>query len=149
MLDKEKQDRKRSAIVHLISESLNTHNTVLDILDQLGFHRDSVENISRLGRRPMGADNTMTKPRPTKIQFRTETMKIDFLAAFNRWEDRNGSFSTPDLSKDDQLKEYQLRSKKRNLSTRHPDCKFRIKMADCNAIKTKCRWKSTVTTKST
>lgn len=105
---RETLERKQSAILHNLPENTNTHQEVGDLLQTLGFLPNSTTKVSRLGTKK---PNTSTsKPRPTKIQFHTEIMKIDFLRFFHSTvTSKNGMFVTPDMTKEEQNREYKLR----------------------------------------
>ena len=124
-LERQKLERNQSAILHGLTEEVNTHKEVSDIVHGLGFLPNSITRVSRLGVQKL--NRPQNKPRPVKIQFHTEIMKIDFLRYFNRWSDRDWMFATPDLTKEEQAKEYKLRCIRNNLSDMFKDNKYRIR----------------------
>lgn len=121
---RENLERKQSVIIHYLPENVNTHSKVQEILQDLNFHPGSTTRVSRLGT----FKQDMSKPRPTKIQFHTEIMKIDFLRLFNSSSDKkNGIFATPDLSKEEQNREFLLRQSRNELTIKFKENKYRIR----------------------
>ena len=124
--ERERLERKQSAIIHNVKEDINTHTATLRMLSDIGFTHHSATKISRLGAARTERSSS-TKPRPIKIQFRTEIMKIDFLRVYNSWDQRTNTFATPDLSKEEQEREYRLRMRRNQLSAQHSSNKYRVR----------------------
>lgn len=123
---RETLERKQSAILHNLPENVNTQSEVCVILQTLGFLPNSTTRISRLG--TIRQNTSSAKPRPTKIHFHTEVMKIDFLRSFSsKIDQRHGLFVTLDLSKEEQVREYKLRQARNALSTKFSEHKYRIR----------------------
>lgn len=120
---KQKQLRKVCAVVHNVSEDFNTHNVIFETLADLSVVHSSVVEISRLGKKK----TSYSKPRPIRIQFKTEVTKIDFLSRYSNYERREDSFATLDLPPDLRDKEYKLRIKKRELSKENTGNKYSIR----------------------
>jgi hypothetical protein len=55
--------------------------------------------------------------RPTKISFTNPQTRNDFLHAYYDYEDKLGTFATPDLSEEEQHQEYLLRSLRNKLKS--------------------------------
>lgn len=121
--DKEKQIRKVSAILHNIPEEENTHNVVFDTMTDLYIHHNTVTEISRLGKKK----STYSKPRPIRIQFASEIIKLDFLRRYVKYEHKEDSFATTDIPPEMRDIEFKLRIKKRELSKEHTGEKYQIR----------------------
>ena len=123
-LERDRLERKQSAILHNLHENYNTHIGVTSLLADLGFMQNSAVKISRLG---SANQLNQSKPRPVKIQFRSEVLKIDFLRLLNRFSKRDDMFATQDLTKEEQNKEYQLRMKRNDLASKNPEHNYRVR----------------------
>ena len=123
--ERERSERKQSAVLHNIPEDGNTHDIISGYLQDLGFDNSQVDSISRIGRRSDGF--TREKVRPIKIKFVSEVFKIDFLGSYNSWSERENTFATPDLNKEEQQKEYKLRCLRRNLKSRNESSRYRVR----------------------
>ena len=99
---RERDEKDLSAVVHGLSETGNTHNYVLDTLDCVSFGPSSVKKIMRLGKLSGDSPRDSSKIRPVRITFHTEIDKIDFIRRYNSWPEKNRTFATPDLSKEEQ-----------------------------------------------
>lgn len=126
-ISKERNERDLSAIVHGLSETGNTHDYVLDTLDCVSFGPSTVKKITRLGQRVNETSTDSSKIRPVRITFNSEVNKIDFIRRYNNWSDRNNTFATPDLSKEEQERGYKLRVTRRELIAKNPENKYRIR----------------------
>ena len=123
--DREKCERKQSAVLHNIPKDTNTHDTIFEYLQALGFDCRHVDSISRVGRRTnRGAQD---KSRPVKIKFVSEVIKIDFLRYYNKWEEKADSFATLDLTKEEQQREYNLRCRRRDLQAKNESNRYRVR----------------------
>lgn len=123
---RENLERKQSAILHNLPDNLNTHKEVADILQLMNFHPNSTTRISRLGNAKPNSQSS--KPRPTKIQFHTEVMKMDFLRLFHSAIDRSHKmFVTPDLSKEDRELEFKLRQTRNELAAKFKENRYRVR----------------------
>ena len=100
------------------------HMPEISLLADLGFMQNSAVKISRLG---SANQLNQSKPRPVKIQFRSEVLKIDFLRLLNRFSKRDDMFATQDLTKEEQNKEYQLRMKRNDLASKNPEHNYRVR----------------------
>lgn len=123
---KEKGVRKLCAVVHGLEESSNDIQQIDSLMRDLSFSPDIVTEISRLGKRNLDKSSHPTKARPIKLKFTSEVNKIDFMRRFNKYKPDN-SFATPDLSKEEQEAQYQLRVKRRALSSQNPKEKYQIR----------------------
>lgn len=120
---RENLERKQSAILHNLPENVNTHNEVCNLLQNIGFLPNSTTRISRLG-----TARQSSKSRPTKIQFHTEVMKIDFMRLFHsNLTHKDGLFITPDLSKEEQNREFKLRQARNELTAKFSENKYRVR----------------------
>lgn len=122
---RESLERKQSAILHYLPENVNTHQEVGSILQSVKFHPNSTTSISRLG--TFKQTGPQSKPRPVKIRFHTAVIKIDFLRIFNTRDNKDILFATPDLSKEEQEKEFKLRQARNDLTSKFKENRYRVR----------------------
>ena len=121
-----KEIRSVNVILHKLKKNGNTNNEIMAIAEDISLHPNCITNIKRLGVRNMKLPST-EKLRPTKITFTSPLSAREFMIRFRDYEDKRGTFVTPDLSKEDRHKEYKLRQERNQLSSQFPANKYQIR----------------------
>ena len=122
----EKEIRSVNVILHELKENGNTNNEIMAIAEDISLHPNCITNIKRLGVRNIKLPSA-EKLRPTKITFTSPLSAHEFMKRFRDYEDKRGTFLTPDLSKEDRHKEYQLRQERNQLSSQFLANKYQIR----------------------
>ena len=124
----EKEIRSVNVILHELKENGNTNNEIMAIAEDISLHPNCITNIKRLGVRNIKLPSA-EKLRPTKITFTSPLSAREFMIRFRDYEDKRGTFVTPDLSKpkEDRHKEYKLRQERNQLSSQFPANKYQIR----------------------
>lgn len=124
--EKEREDRCFNAILHLLPEENATHADIFQICEEMSFNPDAITKILRLGRRNMTLPPT-EKMRPVKLTFNSMLHRNSFLTNYHYYENRGDTFVTPDHTKEELEKQYQLRQLKRLLSTENPSTTYQVR----------------------
>ena len=122
----EKEIRNSNVILHKLLENSSTNEEVLAIASDMSMHSSCITNITRLGTRNMKLSPT-EKLRPVKITFNNPLNAREFMKRFRDYSDKQGTFVTLDLSKEDGQKEYQLRQERNKLSSQFTANKYQIR----------------------
>ena len=119
-------ERSCNVILHKLEEEGRTASVVYDICNDLEISTDNVAKVTRLGRRNMDLPKDKNV-RPTKITFTNPQTRNDFLHAYYLYDDKLGTFATPDLSKEEQHREYLLRSLRNKLKSENKSVKYQVR----------------------